>query len=83
MVKHLYFLEAVDKGVGFLLGTGVLVGSKNPKVAGDGRPPGGKDGHNRLHFENIKKGRPIYVLGCDVTCDMVSHLVERAIMGRF
>ena len=37
----------------------------------------------KLKFERVKKGKPLCVLGRDVTMDMVSVLSQRDLVGKF
>ena len=36
-----------------------------------------------MAFEKVKPGRPVYVLGSDITIDMVSTLLKQALISRF
>ena len=70
---------------GFEVGKGLkcFFGRKEPRVDGAVNYFGVKSGNNCLHFEEIKKRRSLYVLGRDVTYNMVENPAKRALVGRF
>ena len=41
------------------------------------------DDCRKLNFERVQKGKPLCVLGRDVTLDMVPTLVQRSLVGKF
>ena len=41
------------------------------------------DDCRKLNFERVQKGKPLCVLGRDLTMDMVLALVQRSLMGNF